>query len=314
MEFAKRTFQVPVLRGRLESLDLEPGFTCIAAFDVLEHLSDPLETARRCGDLLAPDGVLLLQTPWYRGEGADWSMLQEDEHIHLFTEESIRLLLARAGFRGIRLRPSLFPYDMWVVATRGRLHMGTADEVGAVGDWRLPVAFQSLLDLSQQVRGGREDLALAEADRAARLAQVEELTALLHDSEADRAARLVQVEELTRQTKELTRQVQEPETAQLENVRKLTAMLQDSEADWATRLEQVQELSALLRESEADRAARLEQDQELSDLLRESEADRAERFEVIQRLDARIAEIKRTWAWRFYKTLLSSLTGLKPGE
>jgi SAM-dependent methyltransferase len=307
VEFAKRTFEVPVLRGRLETLDLDPGFKCIAAFDVLEHLNDPLETARRCGDLLAPDGVLLLQTPCYRGEGPDWSMFQEDEHIHLFTEASIRLLLARAGFREILVRSSLFPYDMWVVATRGQLHMRIGDEVETVGDWRLPVAFRSLLDLSRQIRGTREDLALAEADRAARLAQVEELTAQLRDSEADRAARLAQVEELTRQLQEL-------QAARLEDVRELTAHLRESDADRAARLEQIHELPRLLRESETDRAARLEQIHELSRLLRESETDRAARFDVIQNLQARIAEIEGTWAWRLYCRLRSSLTGRKPAE
>src|SRR5262245_36754290 len=60
VEFAKREFKVPVLQGPLGTLDLESGFTCIAAFDVLEHLSDPLDAARRCGELLAPHGVLLL--------------------------------------------------------------------------------------------------------------------------------------------------------------------------------------------------------------------------------------------------------------
>jgi SAM-dependent methyltransferase len=286
VEFAKRTFDVMVLRGRLETLDLEPGFKCIAAFDVFEHLNDPLETARRCGDLLAPDGVLLLQTPCYRGEGPDWSMFQEDEHIHLFTEASIRLLLARAGFREVLVRSSLFPYDMWVAATRGQLHMRTADDVEAAGDWRLPVAFRSLLDLSRQIRGTREDLALAEADRAARLAQVEELTAQLLDSEADRAARLAQVEELTRQLQEL-------EAVRREDVRKLTA---------------------LLRESDADRAARLEQIHELSRLLQESETDRAARLDVIRNLEARIAEIESTWAWWLYSRLPSWLTGRKPAE
>ena len=265
VEFAKRTFDVPVLRGRLETLDLERGFKCIAAFDVLEHLNDPLETARRCGDLLAPDGVLLLQTPCYRGEGPDWSMFQEEEHIHLFTEESIRLLLARAGFREVLIRPSLFPYDMWVVATRGRLHMRTADEVGGIGDWRPPVAFRSLLDLSRQLRGVREDLALAEADRAARLAQVEERDRRLRDLEA-------------------------------------------------ARVDDVNKLTALLRESDADRAARLEQIHDLSRLLEESESDRAARFDVIQNLQARIAEIERTWAWRLYSRLPSSLTGRRPVE
>jgi SAM-dependent methyltransferase len=335
VEFAKRAFDVPVLRGRLETLDLEPGFKCIAAFDVLEHLNDPLETARRCGDLLVPDGVLLLQTPCYRGEGPDWSMFQEEEHIHLFTEESIRLLLARAGFREVLVRPSLFPYDMWVVATRGQLHMRTGDEVETVGDWRLPVAFRSLLDLSREMRGTREDLVLAEADRAARLTQVEELTAQLRESEADRAARLAQVEELTAQVEELTAQLRESEAdraARLAQVEELTAQGRESEADRAARLARVEELprqlqeleavrledvrklTALLRESDADRAARLEQIHELSRLLRESETDRAARFDVIQNLQTRIAEIERTWAWRLYSRLPSSLTGRRPAE
>jgi len=307
VEFAKRTFDVPVLQGRLETLDLEPGFKCIAAFDVLEHLNDPLEAARRCGDLLAPDGVLLLQTPCYRGEGPDWSMFQEDEHIHLFTEASIRLLLARAGFREVLVRPSLFPYDMWVAATRGRLHMRTADEVEEVGDWRLPVTFRSLLDLSRQLRGVREDLALADVDRAARLAQVVELTQLLRESDADRAARLEQIHELSR----LLRESDADRAARLAQVEERDRRLRDLEA---ARVDDVNKLTAPLRESDADRAALLEQIHELSRLLRESETDGVARFDIIQNLQARIARIEGTWAWRLYCRLPSSLTGRKPAE
>ena len=211
VEFAKRTFGVSVLRGRLERLNLERGFTCIAAFDVLEHLSDPLETARRCGDLLAPDGVLLLQTPWYRGEGADWSMFQEKEHIYLFTEESIRLLLARAGFQEMQVRPSLFPYDMWVVATRGPLP-AVAAGVGAeaAGSWSVPASFRTLLDLSRELGESRQRLtemtsllSEAEADRSVRLRDINTLTALLREAEADRAARLEVIKRLERRVTDL---------------------------------------------------------------------------------------------------------------
>jgi SAM-dependent methyltransferase len=221
VEFAKRRFDVPVLRGRLDTLDLEPGFSCIAAFDVLEHLQDPLETARRCGDLLAPGGVLLLQTPWYRGEGPDWSMFQEAEHIHLFTEASIRLLLARAGFRDVLVRPSLFPYDMWVVATRGQLALRTADEIGVGGDWRLPVAFRSLLDLSRQIREVREELVLAEVDRAARLKVIEAQGRQLGEAEAERNNLSGQLENLR---------------GRLENdIRNLQARLAKIEGTWVWR-------------------------------------------------------------------------------
>src|SRR5262249_38818402 len=220
VEFAKRTFDVPVLRGRLETLDLEPGFKCIAAFDVVEHLADPLETLQRCVELLAPNGGLLLQTPWYRDEGPDWSMFQADEHIHLFTEQSMRLLLARAGFQGIVVRPSLFPYDMWVVATRQRLPIAPACEVDAVDDRRLPAAFRGLLGLSQQVKKVRDDLAVSEADRAARLAQVKELT---------------------RQLKAQGRQLQESEADRMARLEQIHQLLRESEADRSARLEQIRE-------------------------------------------------------------------------
>ena len=230
VDFAKRTFGVPVLPGRLEELALQPGFKCIAAFDVVEHLKDPLDTARRCADLLAPDGVLLLQTPCYRGEGPEWSMFQEDEHVHLFTEESVRLLLDRAGFKDMRVERSLFPYDMWVAATLGSLPVPNSSG-GAEGDWRPPAAVRALLDISADVREIREALRQTAADGEARLAQVDEVSRLLNEAEADRRARLAQVQELSR-------------------------VLQESEADRAARLTQIEKLTAWLREAEADRAAR----------------------------------------------------------
>jgi SAM-dependent methyltransferase len=281
-DFAKQTFGVPVLRGSLETLALDPGFTCIAAFDVLEHLSDPSGVVRRCGDLLAPDGVLVLQTPWYRGEGADWSMLQEEEHIHLFTEESIRLLLTRAGFQQVLVRPSLFPYDMWVVATRGQLQVPATS-----ASWRMPAAFMALLDLSHVASNLRDELAAADADRTARLAQVNEVTQLLRESEADRAARLAQTVEAT----ELLQKSDADRAARLAQVQELTRLLQESEADRAARLTQVEELTRLLRVSEADRAARLVQTEEMTKQLHESEADRAAR---VAQLDETTGRLRRS--------------------
>jgi len=331
-DFAKQTFGVPVLRGPLETLTLDPGFACIAAFDVLEHLSDPSAVVRRCGDLLAPDGLLVLQTPWYRGEGADWSMLQEEEHVHLFTEGSIRLLLTRAGFQQVLVRPSLFPYDMWVVATRGQFPVPAPN---ASTSWRMPAAFMALLDLSHEASDLRDELTAADADRTARLAQVNEVTRLLGESEADRAARLDQVQELTAllqeseadraarltQVEELTRLLNESEAdraARLDKIHELSRLLDEAKRDGTARLNeiraQINELSRQLGETESDRVARLEQIHELSRMVRELDADREARTNVVHGLEARIAAIERSWMWRLRRALLSILTGRPPGE
>ncbi len=230
VEFARRTFGVPVLQGRLESLDLEPGFKCVAAFDVLEHLDDPLGTVRRCAELLAADGVMLIQTPWYRGEGPDWSMFQEEEHVHLFSEGSMRLLLQRAGLPEVAVRPSLFPYDMWVVAGRRPVSPPVGEAPGAAA--RLPLTFRAMLDLSARLRETADSLAESEADRAARLEQVNELTRLLAESEADRAARLEQVNELTR----LLAESEADRAARFEVIRSLEVQLSQIRQTWVWRL------------------------------------------------------------------------------
>jgi hypothetical protein len=254
-----------VRQGTLETVDLEPGFACLAALDVLEHLADPLDTVRRCARLLAPDGVLLLQTPCYRGESSDWAMFQPDEHIYLFSEVAVRELLGRAGFKYVQVCPSLFPYDMWIAATPGKLaHHSLGDDVGPEG-WRLPATVRALLDLHAQTEALRRALMEADADRAERLRQVKELTAMARKAQADA---LAQAEALTRQIEELT------------------VIAREADAD---RVEQVETLTRLLRESEADRAARLE-------VIHGAEAQ-------IRALRARLEQIERTIVWRAYRRL-----------
>jgi SAM-dependent methyltransferase len=300
VDFATRTFGVPVLPGPLEGLTLQPGFKCIAAFDVLEHLKDPLGTVRRCADLLAPDGVLLLQTPCYRGEGPEWSMFQEDEHVHLFTEESVRLLLDRAGFRDMRVEPSLFPYDMWVAATLSSLPPANPS-AGAEDDWRPPAAVRALLDIAADLRDIREALRQTAADSKARMAQVDEVTRLLQAADADRAARHEQLQELSR-------------------------LLQESEADRVARLAQTEKLTDWLREAEADRAARGNVMEALNARIEaldaQIEADNARieadnaRIEAgnarIETLKAHIDAIEQTRVWRLYRAVASRVNRREP--
>ena len=382
VRFIRETFQIPVLLGPVEDQQIEPAsLDVIALMDVLEHFRDPAGTMRHCLGLLKPDGILLIQTPCYpEARTYDEMVAQRDrfvenlkptDHLHLFSRRSICDFFRRLGVDYVAFEPGLFEYDMFVVVSRvSPVIFGAAEIDAALSARPAGRMIQALLDLDAAGSDLRRRNAESEADRAARLAQVEELTgqlresdadratrhvqveeltAQLRESEADRAARLAQVQELTAQlreseadratrhaqVKELTAQLRESErdrAARLGQMKEPTAQLRESEADRAARLVQVEELTAqlreleavhledvrkltaLLRESDADRAARLEQIHELSRLLRESETDRAARFDVIQNLQARIDEIERTWAWRLYRTLPSSLTGRKPAE
>lgn len=85
-------------------------FQQIILADVLEHLSDPLAVLKRCRELLAEDGVLLLSTPnlahgdillslfenrfFYQKLG-----LLDETHIHFFSYQSLLDCCSQAGLR-----------------------------------------------------------------------------------------------------------------------------------------------------------------------------------------------------------------------
>ncbi len=62
----------------------------------MEHLLDPVDTMRRCLNLLKPDGFLLIQTPKYPRPMTWEQMLSEkspfieqlkqEEHLYLFSD------------------------------------------------------------------------------------------------------------------------------------------------------------------------------------------------------------------------------------
>lgn len=147
-------------------------------------------------------------------------------------------------------------------------------------------------------------LRMVEADRAARIDQIRELSRLLEQSEVDRAARLEQIHELTR----LLRESEADRAARLDQIRELSPRLQASETDRAARLDQILDLSSRLQQSEADRAARLDQILVLSEQLRVSEADRAARLQAIHGLQEQVADdlrqmeaVRRHWSWPGYR-------------
>jgi SAM-dependent methyltransferase len=283
-EFAKRAFGVQVLRGPLEDLDLPAAsFKVVAAFDVLEHLEDPLRTLRLCHRLLGPDGVLFLQTPCYRGEGPAWEQFKDQEHTFLFTEDAIHDILRQAGFSHLAVRESLFPYDMWIAAGKASLAgLAPASTDG------LPPVVQALVDAGLRCLRLEAELADVGDQAGQRLDAAERLRAELEEVERDRAERLRGLEDLS-------------------------ARLEEVERDRAERLRGLEDLGARLEEVERDRALRLENIHTLTDRLEEVERDRAERLERIRALTVRLEEVERDRALRLEKIheLTSRLTELE---
>jgi SAM-dependent methyltransferase len=192
VEFARRTFGVPVYLGPVEQQPLPPAsLDVIVLNDLLEHLTDPLATLGRCAELLADDGLLVVQTPCFpeelsheelsaRGHRFLEMMTGEVtvEHVYLYSRRALERLLAAVGFPAVCYEPAIFGhYDMYCVAGRrppARAPGQGEGRLEAVPAGRLVLA---LLDKGRQ----------ADEVQASLSAHIDELRGLLTACETGRA-------------------------------------------------------------------------------------------------------------------------------
>lgn len=229
VDLARRTFDVPMYLGPLEQQSIEPGsLDVIAMMDVMEHLPDPLGTITRCGQLLKPDGVLVVQTPRYP-EGKSYQamldtndpfieQLKSNEHIYLFSERSAAELFQRAGLGYCAKQPAMFAiYDMFLFASASPLAPRGDGDIDAVllssAQGRILLCE---LEKSREILRLRERIAVIDKDREERLSKIFALTAevkRLHSQveiiEADRADRLVNITTLTSEVRQLQSRLSE---------------------------------------------------------------------------------------------------------
>ena len=116
---------LPASRARID--DHAPGYryACITAFDVLEHVRDPRGFLRSIDRLLAPAGMFALATPdtssvFRRLMGRRWYFYIPEEHLHLFSPRSVRVLLSSENFEIVQrqrtTKPLTFAYSLTQLA------------------------------------------------------------------------------------------------------------------------------------------------------------------------------------------------------
>jgi SAM-dependent methyltransferase len=273
VDFARRTFDIPMYSGSIENQQIEPGsLDMIALFDVLEHISDPVITLTNCLKLLKPQGTLLIQTPKYPENMTYDQMLARDdifldqlkanEHLYLYSIRSIREIFHRIGIDYLKFETAFFDqYDMFFIASRLPHSCYDSIEIEkSLKCYSNGMIILALLDLFENINKLKKEYSQIEFDRADRYKQIVKLTDLLKESETDRSARYEQIVELTN-------------------------LLKESETDRSARYEQIVKLTNLLKESETDRSARYEQNIKLTNLLKNYEIDLADKVKQITLLE-----------------------------
>ncbi|HVB42314.1 MAG TPA: class I SAM-dependent methyltransferase [Streptosporangiaceae bacterium] len=113
---------IDVRCGTLDSVSFDCGFfDVVAAFHVLEHVTDPIALLSQMAELVRPGGLVYVRVPnlntWYRRAlGSSWWGFSLD-HVGHFTESSLRLALSEAGLRieTLRSADSDPRYSLWPV-------------------------------------------------------------------------------------------------------------------------------------------------------------------------------------------------------
>jgi SAM-dependent methyltransferase len=83
-------------------------FDAVIMSHVIEHVHHPVETLRRCGELLTAGGRLVVVTPnadsWgHRVFGPAWRGLEPPRHLHVFSREALAQTAYAAGFRDLEV-------------------------------------------------------------------------------------------------------------------------------------------------------------------------------------------------------------------
>lgn len=105
VKYARDVLGLVVHHGTLDetSSALAPPYDLVAMYHVLEHMRCVGDLADSLASLLAPGGLLVLKTPNAASVASRvlrgwWEWSAVPEHVHLFTSQSLRMVLMRAGF------------------------------------------------------------------------------------------------------------------------------------------------------------------------------------------------------------------------
>jgi SAM-dependent methyltransferase len=129
-------------------------FDLITMWDVVEHVVDPVSLLTRARELLAPGGLLVIETQdidsrFARALGPRWHHFKHEEHIYHFTAPTVRTLLAQAGFKATKLTHRYSGKDVsfhFIVERAARLHPALSKLLAPLGKFESARVYLNFMD------------------------------------------------------------------------------------------------------------------------------------------------------------------------
>jgi 2-polyprenyl-3-methyl-5-hydroxy-6-metoxy-1,4-benzoquinol methylase len=106
--YASKYYDLEVLNAEFPPEEMKGSFDVVVLSQVIEHTIDPLIFIQRTAEFLKKDGLIYIGTPnigclIFDILGKHYEAVRPPEHISFFNPQSMQELLARSGFRCIKI-------------------------------------------------------------------------------------------------------------------------------------------------------------------------------------------------------------------
>ena len=127
IKWAKKNYKLDIKQGTLFQNKFSHKFDVITLWDVLEHVSNPTETLKKCNELLKEDGIFIVNYPDYKSRvakflGKKWPFYLS-VHIYYFEQKTIKKLLDKCGFKVLKIKPHIQYLDLGYIFFRAKRYM-----------------------------------------------------------------------------------------------------------------------------------------------------------------------------------------------
>lgn len=185
-KYVEKTLNIDIKSTGIEKLDKE--YDAVVAFDLVEHIVNPNQFFETISNHLTEDGIICIQTPVY-DEHLSYSemlvhkprfreQLKSDEHVFIYSKNSIVALLNKYGFEYVGFENAFFgnEYDMFLFASRKPFVYRDSAAIEAVLN-SIPIGriVKALITLHDELLSAKGEVDWCNVDRANKEARIGQL-------------------------------------------------------------------------------------------------------------------------------------------